>query len=275
MPIDNKLKIVLLTNGNVHGIRILAGLKNAGITLDSVVLETKAAIQDYLYPGTQWYALRWIKAFRRFLIHLKLNKHNQAIFEEYSSVIRGGTLNSETMCKEIEKLKPDLIILGGIGIICERIINIPSKGVLNTHPGILPWLRGSGVVSRAIERRLPIGVTSHYVDSKIDTGSVIERRLVPLMDKYYSLLDLERMADELASEMMIDTITRIVQGRRMPQGYPQNIKFPICKRMDEDEKLMLADLLNERIPYKQYKKWSVYCSIENKIDTNIDFEMET
>ncbi len=64
----SRYKIVMLTNGHVHGIRILENLKLKGISIDSVVLETRDLLSHHLRKGEQHYLFRLIKALRRYII---------------------------------------------------------------------------------------------------------------------------------------------------------------------------------------------------------------
>lgn len=271
MRSSRKLKLVMLTNGNVHGIRILEGLKAADINLDAVVLETKDSVFDHLYKSKQHYIIRLAKAIKRYLLSIKATRQVERQFSQYSNVTRGGALNSKEMCAALESIKPDLIVLGGIGIISNEIIKIPKFGVLNGHPGLLPWLRGTGVVGRAIERQIAIGATCHFVDCKVDTGNIIERRLLPLSEKYYSLPELELEADKLASTMMVKLIEMIVRENKVPKSYEQTEKFVVCKWMTEEEKARLSKPLANLLPRYLFKKWTNNCidQIEYKLRIDI------
>jgi methionyl-tRNA formyltransferase len=179
------------------------------------------------------------------------------------------------MCEVIKKLKPNILVLGGIGILEEKIINIPQVGVLNSHPGLLPWLRGTGVVARAIERGFPIGGTCHFVNSKIDTGDIVERRLLPVENRVYSLTELELKTDLLAAEVMADTIYNIIRENKTPRRYAQNQRFNICKWMSLEERSELEISLKSKRPTNLFKNWLKYCvdqktyRLENDINPEI------
>jgi folate-dependent phosphoribosylglycinamide formyltransferase PurN len=267
---DHKLKIVMLTNGNVHGMRILEGLKAFDIYLDYVVLETKDHLSDHLYKTKQHYLIQLAKAIRRYILSIKLTNRVERQLRQYSNVIRAGTLNSKEMCAALESIKPDLIVLGGIGIISNEIIKIPRFGVLNAHPCLLPWLRGTGVVGRAIERKIPVGATCHFVDCYVDTGNIIERRLLPLSERYYSLQELELKADKLASTMIVNIIKKIVCNNEMPKSYEQTEKFTVCRWMTEDEKAKLSEKLVDLEPSNLLKQWASNCIDQIEYKLHID-----
>ena len=50
-----------------------------------------------------------------------------------------------------------------------------SKGIINFHPGLIPEARGLDTPQWCIYDGIPLGVTSHFIDSKVDAGRIIER----------------------------------------------------------------------------------------------------
>lgn len=98
--------------------------------------------------------------------------------------------HNDPSCKEIlEKFKPDLTVLGGTRIIKDYILSIAKLGTINTHPGLLPWLRGSSSVGWALYKNIKQGATVHYINPGIDTGAIILREELPVYhsDTYESL----------------------------------------------------------------------------------------
>ena len=54
-----------------------------------------------------------------------------------------------------------------------------EKKVINIHPSILPSFRGLSAVKKAIKNKVKYtGCTVHYVDKGIDTGEIIDQRIV-------------------------------------------------------------------------------------------------
>ena len=74
-------------------------------------------------------------------------------------------------------LKPDLIWITDYKfLIPKKIIKIPSLGVVNLHPSLLPNFRGRAPLNWAIiEGEKLTGITAHFVDEGIDTGPIISQ----------------------------------------------------------------------------------------------------
>ncbi len=96
-------------------------------------------------------------------------------------IFDGSTLRNPTVIRKIKKLAPDIIIGAfWVTILKPEIINIPPKGCINLHPGYLPYNRGVNPNVWPIIEGTPAGVTLHYMDSNIDTGDIIARKIVQI-----------------------------------------------------------------------------------------------
>ena len=65
----------------------------------------------------------------------------------------------------------DLYLVTGAGLLSAECLQ--GKKVLNGHPGIIPAVRGLDAFKWSIYNLLPLGVTLHYIDEKVDEGNVI------------------------------------------------------------------------------------------------------
>lgn len=74
----------------------------------------------------------------------------------------------------------DLGVILGARILSKGLIERMEKGVLNIHPGILPGNRGLDNLKHSIAKRLPVGVTAHLIDYRIDMGTIIDTKVVPV-----------------------------------------------------------------------------------------------
>lgn len=126
-------------------------------------------------------------------------------------------------CREaLEALKPDLIVLGGTRIIRPAILAIPPMGTLNSHPGLLPELRGSSSVAWAIYKDLPVGSTCHFIDSGIDTGPILLRRELPVYrgETYEHIV---RRTFTLSGELMAEALAMLAAGPVNPIPQDPNV----------------------------------------------------
>ena len=73
---------------------------------------------------------------------------------------------------EMESLKPDIAVVAAYGLILPKwTLDLPTYGVLNVHPSLLPRHRGPAPVANAIlEGDDETGVTVMKVEPKVDSG---------------------------------------------------------------------------------------------------------
>lgn len=91
-------------------------------------------------------------------------------------------LNGAACVAALQKLQPDLLILGGTPIIRENILAVPSTGTLNVHMAWLPGMRGMNVAEWSVFCDAPIAVTVHFVDAGVDTGAVLYRERIDISE---------------------------------------------------------------------------------------------
>ena len=139
-------------------------------------------------------------------------------------------------CREIlTELDPDLGVLGGTRILKKRILEIPPDGMLNSHPGLLPEVRGSASVAWSIYYDIPIGSTCHFIDPNIDTGDIVLKRVIPVYrGDTYELLCWKTLV--MAGTLMTEAVDMWKKNliTRTPQGESQlpTLRVPSQEVMD-------------------------------------------
>ncbi len=121
----------------------------------------------------------------------------------------------------LRAIGPDLILVGGFGIILKRpILDLPKIGCLNVHSSLLPKHRGPNPFSAVLlHGETESGVTFHIVDEGIDTGDIVEQYSYPLKPDDNAMAVHNRACD-LASERVAGVIDRV--AREGLHGVPQN-----------------------------------------------------
>ena len=81
--------------------------------------------------------------------------------------------------------KVNLICLAGfMRILSKEFLSNWNKKIINVHPSILPAFRGLNAVKKALEKKVKYtGCTIHYVDKGVDTGEIIDQRIVRVLKK--------------------------------------------------------------------------------------------
>lgn len=108
-------------------------------------------------------------------------------------------------------------IISGARILKEHIVDAVPGGIINFHPALLPEARGLDTVKWCIYHGIPLGVTAHFIDPRIDAGQLIQRMPMQVYaDDTY--IDLSLRITELQTQMIPDVLAA-VEGK-MPSDFP-------------------------------------------------------
>lgn len=96
-------------------------------------------------------------------------------------ILQPTNLKSEEFANSIKELKPDIIVVVAFRMLPELIWNIPKYGTINLHASLLPQYRGAAPINHAIiNGETKTGVTTFFIDEKIDTGAIIKKQEVDI-----------------------------------------------------------------------------------------------
>ena len=87
--------------------------------------------------------------------------------------------------KLLKRYKISLICLAGyMKIISKNFLNKFEKKIINIHPSLLPKFKGLNTFSRILkEKEKKTGCTVHYVNEKLDSGTIIIKKAFSLIIK--------------------------------------------------------------------------------------------
>ncbi|MGE0131173.1 MAG: formyl transferase [Blastocatellales bacterium] len=125
--------------------------------------------------------------------------------------------NSPECVEIVRRLRPELIVLRGCGIVKKQTLEIPSVGTINPHYALLPDYRGMDVTEWSVLHGAPAAVSVHWVSEDVDTGAVIISRRINV-ERGDTLGVLREKSAALASELMTEAIKRIESGDSTPSA---------------------------------------------------------
>ena len=116
----------------------------------------------------------------------KIAKINKIKFYKIKNV------NDSKFLMNIKKKNLDLLVSMSFDqIFKKKIINLVNKKIINCHAGKLPFYRGRNILNWVlINGEKEFGITTHFVNEKIDQGDVILQKIFTIKksDDYKSLL---------------------------------------------------------------------------------------
>jgi len=110
----------------------------------------------------------------------KIYKIKKKIFN-----FKKNTSSEKEILIELQKNKVNLICLAGfMKILSKNFINNFNGKILNIHPSLLPKYKGLNTHERAIKNKDNYsGCTVHFVNSKLDSGKIINQKKVKINKK--------------------------------------------------------------------------------------------
>ena len=240
----------MLTDGSADARRLAALLAAAGI---------KFEILTFAYPpATNPNASRLQRLKRRAHAFVKSLRLLRAIWQfrlpRFPARARYvGYCNGKRMLRALEKLRPDYVVMRGGCILSAAAIRTARVGVLNAHPGLLPWIRGMNVLEHSLLRDIPLGATGHFIDAGIDTGPIVLRYLLPIEEPASRPLLRDRLTD-LSLGIMLEMVVKAVDGAVLPRVV-QGTMLPYCRRATPEENRRADELIRAGKAHDLYREW--------------------
>lgn len=107
----------------------------------------------------------------------------------------------------------ELIVLAGfMRLLSPGFVKKWEGKIINIHPSLLPSFKGAHAVEQAYNYGVKYtGVTVHYVDEGMDTGSIIAQEVVTI-NKFNSLNDVYAKIHEVEHRLYPNVIREILNG---------------------------------------------------------------
>lgn len=143
---------------------------------------------------------------------LKYSAVKEYALDKNLKVLQPTNLKSEEFLDELKSLNANLQVVVAFRMLPEVVWRIPEYGTFNLHASLLPDYRGAAPINWAIMNgETKTGVTTFFIDEKIDTGAIILRKETPIaLDENAGALHDRLM--ELGATTVIETLETIEKG---------------------------------------------------------------
>lgn len=170
--------------------------------------------------------------------------------------------------QEILDMNPDIIITCAYGqIIPEVILNYPKYGCINVHASLLPKLRGGSPLHHSIiDGYSETGVTIMHMDKGMDTGDMITRRSIPILDTD-TVGSIHDKLSIIGRDLLLETLPSIIDGSA-PREKQNDEEATYCHNITHEEELIdfnkkARDIFNQVRGMNPYPV--AYFNLDNKI----------
>lgn len=176
-------------------------------------------------------------------------------------------LKEEAFLSELKMLNANLQIVVAFRMLPKVVWEMPTLGTFNLHASLLPNYRGAAPINWAIiNGETKTGVTTFFIDDKIDTGAMILSTEIPINETESAGQLHDRLMD-LGSKTVIDTLEMIEKNtvKTVIQKDTVDIKTAYklnkenCKIDWTKSALEINNLIRGLSPYP-----AAWCFIEDK-----------
>ncbi len=137
----------------------------------------------------------------------------------------------------------ELGVIAGARIIPGDVISFFEHGIINFHPGLIPESRGLDAILWSIFNKIPIGVTSHLIDHRVDAGKIVDIKRISI-DHNDTLFDLYEKVYSLQLNMINSSIKKVKKGKvaSISEVGKYNSKMP--SEMEERTLELVSDYID-------------------------------
>jgi methionyl-tRNA formyltransferase len=163
----------------------------------------------------------------------------QSAVKEYAisqnlKVLQPENLKSETFLNELAALQPDLQIVVAFRMLPKNVWSLPKQGTFNLHASLLPQYRGAAPINWAIiNGETKTGITTFFIDDKIDTGEIILQQEVEIAHNDTAGLLHDKLMTA-GSQLVIATVNRIEAGIHTTQRQPDSKNLKTAYKLNQE-----------------------------------------
>lgn len=165
---------------------------------------------------------------------LKYSAVKEYALDNNLSLLQPTNLKDESFLTELKALNANLQIVVAFRMLPKVVWEMPSLGTFNLHASLLPNYRGAAPINWAIiNGENKTGVTTFFIDDKIDTGAMILKAETPIAQNE-SAGELHDRLMLLGSETVINTLALIENGDVVTTVQQDNSEIKTAYKLNKE-----------------------------------------
>lgn len=190
-------------------------------------------------------------------------------------VLQPNNLKDKSFLKELKDLNANLQVVVAFRMLPKAVWQMPEFGTFNLHASLLPQYRGAAPINWAIiNNEKKTGVTTFFIDEKIDTGAIIANSEV-FIEKRETAETLHDKLMHLGSNLVLHTLTLIAEGNAEPKLQIENKELKDAPKLTPENTRIVWSKPGEEIdafirglsPYPV--AWSILFNNKEELKTKI------
>lgn len=150
------------------------------------------------------------------------------------NILQPTNLKDENFLSSLKKLNANLQIVVAFRMLPDVVWKMAKYGTFNLHASLLPNYRGAAPIHWAIiNGETKTGVTTFFIDDKIDTGAIILKEEVSI-SKNETVGSLHDKLMIIGSDLVIKTIELIKKGSAKPVTQSNNNNLKTAYKLNKE-----------------------------------------
>ncbi|MGB1308457.1 MAG: methionyl-tRNA formyltransferase [Oceanihabitans sp.] len=207
----------------------------------------------------------------------KIHKSAVKLYAEEQGlpILQPTNLKAESFIKELSDLEANLQIVVAFRMLPKVVWQMPEYGTFNLHASLLPNYRGAAPINWAIiNGETKTGVSTFFIDEKIDTGEMILQKEVAI-EKNETAGSLHDKLMCLGSNLVLKTVSLIANAKTKTTPQPDNVEIKTAYKLNKDNCKInwqdsISNIHNKIRGLSPYPSaWSILENGEDKLDIKI------
>ena len=145
---------------------------------------------------------------------IKYSAVKEYALEKGLKILQPSNLKDESFLTELKALHANLQIVVAFRMLPKVVWEMPELGTFNLHASLLPNYRGAAPINWAIiNGETKTGVTTFFIDDKIDTGAMILSKEI-IIEKEENAGMLHDRLLQIGSETVLETL-KLIESKKV------------------------------------------------------------
>ncbi len=150
------------------------------------------------------------------------------------NLLQPTNLKDESFLAELKSLNANLQVVVAFRMLPEVVWKMPTLGTFNLHASLLPNYRGAAPINWAIiNGETKTGVTTFFIDDKIDTGAMILSKETPISSTE-NAGELHDRLMTIGSEAVVETLALIAKGNTVTTIQTDSSEIKTAYKLNKD-----------------------------------------
>ncbi|MEO8235746.1 MAG: methionyl-tRNA formyltransferase [Flavobacterium sp.] len=165
---------------------------------------------------------------------IKYSAVKEYALENKLTLLQPTNLKDEAFLEELKALNANLHIVVAFRMLPKVVWAMPELGTFNLHASLLPNYRGAAPINWAIiNGETKTGVTTFFIDDKIDTGAMILSKELAISESE-NVGELHDKLMILGCDAVLETLDKIAEGNVITTIQEDSSDIKTAYKLDRD-----------------------------------------